>query len=271
MDDLPVFENFLSTQCGLNVNSARFEAVGFVNSFTALLVTSKAEIDDFVKTTHTTNSAHPKNGKIMIPTSATVALKALIFEIEYRARCVAILLLVTLQALDAVQLHCMHVQRTNSVSDKANFSALVKLPEITVPKLTANNYEIFTKALCYIVGRTIGINRISIDYVMCGFTGNYNSPWTNREDKVKNCLLHTGDSFKNDNITFYSLYYQYIGNEGVGSNIINKYHYTKNDCKYHQEFELNFRNDAHLINKATAATSTTNSAVYNGDSQKLHP
>ena len=42
-----------------------------------------------------------------------------------------------------------------------------------VPKLMANNYEIFTTALCYVLGRPIGMNGFPIEYVMCGVTGNY--------------------------------------------------------------------------------------------------
>ena len=107
------------------------------------------------------------------------------------------------------------------------------------------------------------MNGITIDYFMHVVTGNYDYPWRNWQDKLNNCLLFTGNSFKNDNITLYSLYSQYIGTEGVGSNIINKYHSKKNGCKCHQEFQLHFRNDSYLTNKATAATSTMNSAVYN--------
>ena len=110
------------------------------------------------------------------------------------------------------------------------------------------------------------MNGIPIDYIICGVNGDHDSPWTNREDKLKNYLLHTDNSFKNDNITLYSLYFEYIGTEGVGSNNINKYHSTKNGCKCHQEFGLHFRNDAYLTNKSTAATSTMNHEVYNGDS-----
>ena len=61
----------------------------------------------------------------MIPTSAIVSLKALSFELEDRARCSALPVLVTLQALDAVQLNSIRVQRKNSVADKANFDALL--------------------------------------------------------------------------------------------------------------------------------------------------
>ena len=111
----------------------------------------------------------------------------------------------------------------------------------------------------------IGTDGIPIDYVMRGVTGNYDYPWTNWYDNLNNCLLHTGNYFKNDNITFYLLYSQYIGTKGFGSNIINKYHSTKNCRKCQQEFELHFRTDAYLTNKPTAATSMMNSAVYNGD------
>ena len=204
-------------------------------------------------------------GKIIIPASAIVALKTLRFEIEDRARYGTLPVLATLQALDAVKLNYMHDQRTNNVVDKANFSAFSKLPEFTVSKLIAENYDIFTAAFCFVLGRTIVMDGIPIDYFMCDVTGSCDSPWTNLDDKLKICLLHTGNYFKNDNITFYLLYSQYIGTKGFGSNIINKYHSTKNGRKCHQDFELHFRNDAYLTNKANPATITMNSAFYNGD------
>ena len=77
--------------------------------------------------------------------------------------------------------------------------------------------------------------------------------------------MHTGDYFKKDSINVYLLYYHFISTKDVGSNIINKYHYKNNGCKCHQDFELHFWNDAYLTNKATAATGTINSEVYNGD------
>ena len=73
----------------------------------------------------------------------------------------------------------MRVQRTKSVSDKANFAAFRKLPDITVPQLMADNYEIFTTELCSVIRRTIVMNGIPIDYLMRGITGNYDYPWTN--------------------------------------------------------------------------------------------
>ena len=197
--------------------------------------------------------------------SAIFDLKYLRFELEYISCCSVLPVLATLQALDTVQLNYMRVQRKKSVADKANFAALGKLPENTVPKLTADNYDIFTTAFCSVVARTIGMIGILVDCDMRGVTSNYDSPWTNREDKIKNCLLHTGDCFKNYNITLYSLYSQYIGTKSVSYNIIDKCHSINNGCKHHQYFELHFWNDSYITNKATYATSNMNIAVYNDD------
>ena len=151
---------------------------------------------------HAINSACPANAKILIPASTIVALKALISELEDRERCGALTVLETLQALDAVQTKYMCVQRTNSVANKDNFVTLRKLPEITEPKLTANNNNIFNTAYYYVVKRTVGMNGITIDYAMRGVSKHYDSPWTTREYKLKNYLLHTDDNLNNDNTTF---------------------------------------------------------------------
>ena len=82
----------------------------------------------------------------------------------------------------------MHVQGKELVADKSNFAALRKLTEITVPKLTAENYKIITTAFYYVVEKTISMNKIPIDYVMRGVTGDYDSPWTNMEDKIIDTL-----------------------------------------------------------------------------------
>ena len=70
----------------------------------------------------------------------------------------------------------MCVEKTDSVADKSNSAALRELPEITVPKLKADNYDIFTTSFCSVVGRAIDMNAIPIDYGMRGVTGNYDSP-----------------------------------------------------------------------------------------------
>ena len=91
--------------------------VTFVDSFTALLSTSDAEIDSFVKNIHSSNSARTTQTRILIPPSAVIALKAIRFELEDRQRCDALPDAATLQALNAVQMNYLRIQRTKSVQD----------------------------------------------------------------------------------------------------------------------------------------------------------
>ena len=77
----------------------------------------------------------------------------------------------------------MQVQHTKSVEDKATFEALNKLPEVVVSKLTATNYEEFSTAFTAVVARTIGMNGLSLDYLMLKMIGNYMVAWPTRTDK----------------------------------------------------------------------------------------
>jgi len=110
------------------------------DSFTALLSTSDHDIDAFVKSTHSANSARTAQ-RILIPPAAIITLKAIRFELEDRERCGALPQLATLQALTAVQINYMRIQKTKSAQDQVLFSAISKLPAVVVPKLTASNYE----------------------------------------------------------------------------------------------------------------------------------
>ena len=167
--------------------------------------------------------------------------------------------------MNAANINLMRIQRTKAVQNEASFAALSKLPEIVVPKLTTMNYEIFNTAFTAVVARTIGMNSIPLDYVIRETIGNYGDAWPTRTDKLKNCILFNGASYLQDRETLYSLYVQYVGTEGVGSNIINKHVRSKNGRNCHQDFESHFRNESYLTNKATAATAILNAALYRGD------
>ena len=265
MNNANEFTTFLTNLCGLTVLRARNETITFIDTFDALLSTSEDEIDNFVKNTHASNSARATAQRILIPSAAIIILKALRFELIDRKKCGSLPDLVALQGLDAANISIMRVQRTKSVEDKASFAALSKLPEVVVPKLIATNYEIFNTAFTAVVARTIGMNKLPLDYLMRETIGAYGDAWPTRTDKLKNCILFTGASFTQDRETLYSLYVQYVGTEGIGSNIINKYTRSKNGRQCYLDFESHFRNESYLTNKASAATASMNSSVYRGD------
>ena len=140
MDDAVIFAAFLEKVCGLAVSRARTEVLTLVDTFRALLTTTDDEIDAFVKSTHSSNSARAAQARILIPSGAVLALKAVLFELKDREKCNALPNPQILAALDAQQVTLMRAQRTTSIEEAAN---ALNLPQMEVPKLTATNYEEF--------------------------------------------------------------------------------------------------------------------------------
>ena len=101
MDDNNLFEAFLANVAGVTVDRARNEILQFIPTFTALLGTSEREIDNFVKSTHSSNSARAANSRILIPTTAVITLKAILFELKDRQMCDALSTMAMLTAIDA--------------------------------------------------------------------------------------------------------------------------------------------------------------------------
>ena len=58
--------------------------------------------------------------------------------------------------------------------------------------------------------------------------GQYNAVYSSREEKLHHCICLSGVEFKADSISLYSLFVEHIGNEGPGSNIINRFKTSKN-------------------------------------------
>ena len=173
MDDSDEFRAFLSNLCGLTVIRERNETITFLNTFDALISTSEKEIDNFVRHTHSSNSARAATQRILIPSAAIVTLKALRFELIDRENCGVLPDLVALQGMNAANINLMRIQRTKALQNEASFAALSKLPEIVVPKLTTMNYELFNTAFTAVITRTIGMNSIPLDYVIRETIGNY--------------------------------------------------------------------------------------------------
>ena len=104
MDDQALYTNFLTNVAGVTVARAQNELLSFANTFRVLSSTSDKEIDTFVKNTHDLNSTRANNAKILIPTQAVMALKAILFELKDRDMCDALPTAAVLGALNANQI-----------------------------------------------------------------------------------------------------------------------------------------------------------------------
>ena len=259
-----LFENFVTNIANIGTIRARNELYTFADTFAALLATTDQEISDFVKNTHSTNSARAANARILIPTGSVIVLQAILFELKDRKRCNALPTATMMSSLNAIQVTEMRGQRTQAIHDIEQ-NKLASLPAMEIPKLIAHNYETFSTAFVALTARTMGTNGTTLEYLTRTTDGNYDAEWLSREEKLKNCTRLTGPHFQKDSHSLYSLFVQHVGSEGVGSNIVNRFKAAKNGYRCYHEFEAHFKNDAYLENKASAATQAMEGASYKGD------
>ena len=104
MNDPAVYTAFLTNVAGVTVPRVRVELSDFANTFQTLLSCSEDELDAFVKDTHSSNSARAANSRILIPTRAIIAIKAMLFELKERDKCDALPTRAALQAIDIAQI-----------------------------------------------------------------------------------------------------------------------------------------------------------------------
>ena len=262
MDDPVVYLNFITTVAGVTVARARNELLSFADTFRALLSSNENELDRFVKDTHASNSARANNAKILIPTQSVIALKAVLFELKDREKCDALPNLAMLQGLNANQVSQLRARRNQAKQDESQTPAEVN---VTIPKLTATNYEDFITAFESLASHIISSCGATLNYLMRSTNGNYEAAWISRAERLKNCAKLNGPHFIQDSEKLYSLFLTHVGTSGVGSDIVNRHTITKDGYTCYQEFNRHFRNESCLDNIATAATNSMNNAVYKGD------
>ena len=142
MDDPVIFLNFVNNIFSVTVARARNEVLGFMPTFRALMTTPESQIDEFVKNTHSSNSARAANAKILIPSGAIIRLKSIRFELEDRRKCNSLPNGIQLAAINDQEMMVFRQQRSQALEQEPQ-RRKVSLPEITVPKFDGKNYDDF--------------------------------------------------------------------------------------------------------------------------------
>ena len=193
MDNPAIYENFIRNVAGVTINRNVNEVLSFADTFRMLLSTSEKELDTFLKNTHAANSARANNAKILISTSAVMAMKAVMFELKDRDMCDALPNAIMLQAIDANQVLLLRAQRTQALQDISEDSNQALTTSMDIPKLTATNYETFMNSFTTLTSRTKGVSGTTLDYLMRETNGNYDVPgWASRAARLKACTKHNG-------------------------------------------------------------------------------
>ena len=75
----------------------------------------------------------------------------------------------------------------------------------------------------------------------------------------------TGPEFTSDSKMLYSLFVQFLGTTGYGSNLVIKYKNSQNGYKLNIDLRNHYHNDAYMGNMASAANQTLTKLVYKGE------
>ena len=157
MDDVIVFDNFLQ-RLGLNLNRQRNAITdSFGDTFEQFSSSSDDDIDEFVKQNNDANRSRAAAARVVISTRVINDLKATLFDLRDRAKCVATLNAAQLNALDHATLGILRTLRSNAVRENAQRQKKTLLP-MEVPKLTRNNWSDFKLAVSESLRRIFGVN-----------------------------------------------------------------------------------------------------------------
>ena len=210
INDPTIFDNFLDRVLQVRAPRVRQEIISFIETFEDLLSSSDDEIVAFVKEVHNGNSARTSNGKLLISSNIVLGLKSVLFELKDRDAGDALPNAAVLSALDANQVSSMRKFRRQAIINQTLHKEFI-LPDMKVPKLTAQNFDDWNPSFSTVVGRQNSLAGISLDYLLRDEEiGNYNANQTTCEEKLKFCIKLHGSRYKSDTKALYSLLVEHI-------------------------------------------------------------
>ena len=82
----------------------------------------------------------------------------------------------------------------------------MSLPDVTIPKLTKNNWKNFSQATKELLQRQRGTHNIPLIYIIReNDVGNYDGVYEYTEDQLTQCISLTGGNYISDNGSVWSL------------------------------------------------------------------
>ena len=114
MDYNNTFQDFFNNVLGVETPQVCNEILGFGKNFCALLAVTDQDIDLFVKKIHSSKSARPPNGKILIPLKVPLSFKLVLLQLKDWQICVELPNGLVIQESNIMQLNIMCKSRKES-------------------------------------------------------------------------------------------------------------------------------------------------------------
>ena len=165
MDDPAIFLNYIINICNVQLLRVRNEMIAFKPTFCTLMNTPEQQLDEFIKNTHSANSAQTANQRILIRSGTVIFLKSIRFKLVDRQKCNALPNEVQLATITEPDMEVFRQQRSQFI-ELENQRKQNTLPEVTVPKFDGKNYDDFTAQFNEVVTRTYRTYGSPIDYLL---------------------------------------------------------------------------------------------------------
>ena len=192
MNDPTIFASFLENVLQVRPSRVREEIISFIETFVDLLSSSDDKIDAFVKEVHNGNSARASNAKLFICSNIVLGLKSVLFKLKDRDACDALPSVEVLDSLDAAQVSSMRKFRRQAIINQS-LRKEASLPDMKVPKLTAQTFDDWNISFTTVVGRQNSLARISLDYLLRDEeVDNYGANWpTSQTNNINQIGFYT--------------------------------------------------------------------------------
>ena len=265
MDDPAVFQGFL-TRIGLTL-ARQINAIteAFGDTFSDFALIEESDIDAFMKINADNNRTRNNAQQVKISGRIIQDLKATLFELRDRAKCVAILTDAQLNALDHAALTVLRTMRTNAMRENEQRKKKTFV-EMTVPKLTKKNWGDFKLAVSESLRRVYGVNEIPLTYVIRqNDTNNFSTNYASRTERLIACTVHNGDAYAEDNREVWGLLAQYCASNEEAKAITDRHKISKNGRTTWKELVLHFESSMYKSNCVAEGNSLLSSTHYSGD------
>ena len=144
----------------------------------------------------------------------------------------------------------------------------MSLPNVPVPKLTKNNWKVYSQSIRELLMRQRGTNSIPLSYVIRNTTGNYDAAYASTEEQLIACIQLSGGSYRSDNGSVWSLLSEHaIGSEA--ESIVNRFEATRNGRAAWMALIAHMESTSYMDNIKSSAMAKIAAAHYNGEKKNF--
>ena len=268
MNHKRTFETFLKDGIGLSSKEQRTAIIthGF-DTCQGLLDTTNEGIKEVFNAINLENRNAAAKDKVIIREQIKQRFYGARAELMMRTECGADLSTALLTAIDTDDMDDF-VRKHNSWKEYKKAASNMSLPSVTVPKLTKNNWKLYSQAIRELLTRQRGTHNIPLIYVIRQTTSNYDDRFSSTEEQLIKCIKLSGGKFRSDNSSVWSLLSEHaVGTEA--ESIVNRYQSIRDGRAAWNALLAHMQSTSYVDNLKSHAMHKLTTSAYNGEKKNF--